>query len=181
MDKVFRCSKCKEIIDNETEAYKHEGLCGISTDTVPVVEFMFATQSMHENARQFFVFKKTLPISEHVLDCLNMVKTNDEFCEFLLDNLDKIGFDKEAIKWFDDYFMLEEYEVDRVKDIKIKPSWYEDITKHYLEANFKYPYNEPNCIHTAYMSFFEMTVDDLNKQDDVKVELRKFLTDNKFW
>ena len=184
MKTIYKCEVCgRDDFEDKTSCYIHENKCGKNNKVIPVMELFIATQTKYENPREFYIHKKTIPITEIFANKLKGLNSIENGLSKWL---------KE--EWYED---IQKY------DSKFADLVFEDLTREYgivekniegyvcdkkdyyctgdgyiyFEIFFKDDFNDSD-LAKAYISVFNLNVEDLEKQDDVDLTLTKWMTNN---
>lgn len=191
MKQVFKCEKCNEEFNDKYECQKHEKLCGKDgEDFVYVAECFITSQTYHENPRFYKIFKKTVIISDEFIEKFREIKNEkdyetvnelmyddlvqnelpDKFTGIIIEGMASCGdFDKENVSYIIDNKTFMEY----YSDDEYYPN--DDLV---AEIHFKCYYKDDDELGTAFLSVYKLEKEKLEKQDDVDIEMRKWITDN---
>jgi len=181
----YECETCGEHFEDRYDCEKHEKKCGVKMMDGVFAELVSISQTHYENPRDFRILKKTVPITEELVNKFKVLETKESVIE-----IDESGDLYEMLEALDSDFsthlgeyILHECEVEEKNiDYIIKENEYDYYTEKGLiyELGFKDKYcSDTSEVGMAYISIFRMDSKKLKKHDNVNIELEKWITDNR--
>jgi hypothetical protein len=172
--------KEKELIDNaESKGYKFINNQFTKEEFIPVIEIYAYGESTYESYGRFMILKKTIPLTKEQLDRIKSVQQTKEnlidnfiYNSGLLAELDNTGTDTfyEILSWVGE---LETENIERIVENPEDEYQLQNGQNLYLEFFF-----ESEVGMRGYISVYDLPSDKLEKQDNVDLTLKKYLTWN---
>ena len=161
----YTCEYYGEQFDKEYECWDHEIYCKADNEEyINVAELFCITQTRYEENRKFFIFKKTVPVSDEFTNRVSNIKSKERVGYFF-DESEYFEFDIDSdfdYLWYDLMLSCDE------------PSKYIDnYTINNKDTIFEVEFKTDDS--EAYISVFKMLATDLYKQNDVDLTLTKYL------
>lgn len=145
---------------------------------IPVIEIYARGETDYESYGVFYMFRKIIPLTEEQLDMIKSVEqtkqnlVHDIVYGNILDKVEGLDLFYEILDCGGE---LEEENIDRIvqKEDLEEEYYLKDGQKLYLEFFFD---NEHNI--DGYISIYDMLLEDVDKQEDINIYFKKYLTYN---